>query len=280
MDNSTSTYPLNVIIFCKLFDINYKWVHGRNNMDLWNVELQIDGYIKNFNNIIKSSQTHGSFINLIAKDTDIILTARTMSDHEKIYAFEAGVTLTETPIALDAFIFIVNPNNQIESLTLSQVQDIYLKRITNWNEFGLDSLQIRPYVRNRDSGSQELMDSLVMKGLDYYENNFQYSPDYNIISSMIPTFERVSAYKDSICYSLYFFKEQMIRKVNFTKTISINGIFPSNETIVDNTYPFVSEVYVVIRSDTDRLSMTYKVYEWLQTEAGKKAISESGYVPN
>jgi len=25
--------------------------------------------------------------------------------------------------------------------------------------------------------------------------------------------------------------------------------------------------------------MTYKVYEWLQTEAGKMAINESGYIP-
>ena len=279
MDNSTSSYPLNVIIFCKLFDIDYKWVREKN-IDMWNVEPQISGKAKiRFNELIKNSQTHGSYINLITKDTDLILAARTMSPFEKNYANEAGITLTETPIALDAFIFIVNPDNLIESLTISQIQDIYLKNITNWNEFGLDPLEIRPYVRNRNSGSQELMDLLVMEGLDYY-NEFQYSSEYDIISSMVPTFERVSYDRNSICYSLYFFKEQMIRKENYTKTISVNGIFPNEETISNNTYPLVSEVYAVIRSDTDVNSMTYKVYEWLQTEAGREAIRESGYILN
>ena len=280
MDNSTSSYPLNVIIFCKLFDIDYKWVRGIDNTDMWNVEPQIgDKAKKKLNNLIKNSQTHGSFINLISKDTDLILAARTMSDHEKIYANEAGITLTETPIALDAFIFIVYPNNPVESLTISQIQDIYLKNITNWSEFGLSSLEIRPFVRNINSGSQELMDSLVMKDLDYY-GQFYSSPEYDIINSMVPTYERVSRDRNSICYSLYFFKEQMIRKENYTKTISIDGIHPNKETIANNTYPLVSEVYAVIRSDTDISSMTYKVYEWLQTEDGKNVIGESGYIPN
>ena len=278
MDNSTSSYPLNIIIFCKLFDIDYKWVN-EGNIDMWNVKPLISGNNKKkFDKLIKNSQTHGSFINLITKDTDLILAARTMSDHEKIFANEAGVTLIETPIALDAFIFIVNPDNLIESLTITQIQDIYLRNITNWNEFGLDSMEIRPYVRNRNSGSQELMDLLVMKYLDYYYQ-FQDSPEFYIIGSMVPTFERVSTERNSISYSLWFFKEHMIRKENFTKTISINGIFPNKETIVNNTYPLVSEVYAVIRSDTDKTSMTYKVYEWLQTEAGKMAINESGYIP-
>jgi phosphate transport system substrate-binding protein len=39
-------------------------------------------------------------------------------------------------------------------------------------------------------------------------------------------------------------------------------------------------VYVSIRSDLDRNTMAYKMYEWLQTQAGKEVIAESGYVPN
>ena len=50
-------------------------------------------------------------------------------------------------------------------------------------------------------------------------------------------------------------------------------------SIKNNTYPFVANVYVSIRSDLDKSSMTYKLYEWLQTESGKDVINESGYVP-
>jgi len=54
----------------------------------------------------------------------------------------------------------------------------------------------------------------------------------------------------------------------------------NRKTIKNKTYPFVANVYVSIRSDTDPNSMTYKLYEWLQSKSGKKVIEESGYVPN
>ena len=35
----------------------------------------------------------------------------------------------------------------------------------------------------------------------------------------------------------------------------------------------------MIRSDLDKSSMAYKLYELLQTEEAKQVITESGYVP-
>jgi len=277
MDNSTSTYPLNLIIACKLFDIDYVWKKS-NSTEIWYVEPQISGSLKKkFDKLIMSSQTHGSFINLITNDTDLILSARTMSGDEKIFVNEAGISLTETPFALDAFIFIVNPGNSIESLTIEQIQDIYKGEIINWDEVGGNPAPINPYVRNSNSGSQELMDSLVMKDLEYF-SDFPIS-DEVVIFSMSGAFEMVNADINSICYTVYYFKEYQVKRDGFTKTIAVNGIFPDSETIGNNSYPLTTEVFAVIRSDTNKSSMTYKVYEWLFTEAGKQAVSESGYVP-
>jgi phosphate transport system substrate-binding protein len=63
------------------------------------------------------------------------------------------------------------------------------------------------------------------------------------------------------------------------QTLAINGIEPSRQTIVDRTYPYVTEVYAVIRSDLSQNSLAYKLYEWLQSKDGKEAIKESGYIP-
>jgi phosphate transport system substrate-binding protein len=67
---------------------------------------------------------------------------------------------------------------------------------------------------------------------------------------------------------------------NAVKTIAVNGILPNQETISNRQYPFVAEVYAIIRSDLDKNSMAYKLYELLQTVAGKNVIAESGYIPN
>lgn len=99
----------------------------------------------------------------------MIFSARKMSTDEKTLAREAGVSLIETPIALDAFIFILNPNNPIGSLTTKQIQDIYTDKITNWNQLGDYNAEIKPYIREENSGSQELMELLVMKDIDISE---------------------------------------------------------------------------------------------------------------
>jgi len=66
---------------------------------------------------------------------------------------------------------------------------------------------------------------------------------------------------------------------DFLKTLAIDGIMPDKNSIKKQTYPFVAPVYVSIRSDLDKNSMAYKLYQWIQTKSGKKAIGESGYVP-
>ena len=270
VDGSTSAAPLNMIIACRLLGLEYKWVQNPYFHD-WSVQPQRS----ELSDIIKSSQTHHSIINLIDNNTDLVLSARIMSQDEENYAAAAGVSLVQTPIALDAFIFIINPRNfEVSSLTIQQIQQIYTGRITNWRTLGGNDAVINPYIRNANSGSQELMESLVMKDIPIIE----LPESQDILFTMSGAVDAVSNDEDGICYTLYYYKYQILRG-SYTKTIAINGIHPDIDTISNNTYPLVSPVYALIRTDLDKSSMAYKVYEWLQTEEGKQVISESGYVP-
>jgi phosphate transport system substrate-binding protein len=276
--SSTSAGPLNVLIACKSLGIRYKWEKSSHDGS-WNIEPILKGKEnkEKFQKLVRAPQTHYSFINLIDKKADIILSARKMSPDEKTYAEDNGVSLIETPIALDAFVFIVNPENPITTLTVKQIQDIYTKKITNWNEVGGNDMQIQPFVRNENSGSQELMESMVMK--DFGNLGWFPRSDEVVIQTMTGAIERVQYDINSICYTVYYFKEHILIGQK-TKTIAIEGIYPNAESINVNSYPLVAEVYAVIRSDLDKSSTAYKLYEFLQTEKGKKVISESGYLPN
>ncbi|MDR2574949.1 MAG: substrate-binding domain-containing protein [Treponema sp.] len=274
-DGSTSAYSLNVLIACKLLGIKHQWV--QDSYLGWNIEpvLKSKKNSQRFAELVKSSQTHNSFINLIDKKADIILSARKMSPSEKTYADAAGVSLIETPIALDAFIFIINPYNPLTSLTINQIQNIYTGKITNWNEVGGEAFPIQPYVRNRDSGSQEVMESLVMKDLDITE----FPVSWEVVHSMTGAFEAVKGDNNGICYTFYYYREYVLKELE-VKSLAIEGIYPNKESINNNTYPLATEVYAVILSDLDKSSTAYKLYEFLQTEKGKEVINESGYLPN
>ena len=281
IDGSTSTLPLNTVIACELMGLNHQWQettsHGTST---WSIEPQIGSSLrKKFDRVVKSSQTHNSYLNLIDKEVDIVLTARPMSPDEKKYAEDSGVNLIETPIAIDAFIFIINPSNPVNELTTEDIQDIYTGKVASWEKFSSEwqPTEISPYIRNQNSGSQELMDLLVMEGLEYYTQLPIY--EEKLAFTMQGLLDAIARNPFAIGYTVYYYNENIIRPGNKLKTIGIDGVYPNKQTISDLSYPYATEVYAVIRSDTDESSMAYKVYEWMQTEAGRQAISKSGYIP-
>jgi len=277
VDGSTSTYSLSQLIACKLLDIPYYWSEPYPPIE-WALQAE---YYKlseqdrlSIEGRILRSQTHGAFLNLIDGGADIILNHRTMSPDEKAYADAAGVTLIETPIALDAFVFIVNKSNPVKTLTVNQIQKIYTGEITNWSELGGNNADIQVFTRPRNSGSEEVLRTLVMDGLE--PADFPAAP----IVSMFGVFPEMAGQEDAICYTFNAFKE---REAQFPDSevprISINGIFPSETTVADNSYPFIIEVYAAIRSDLNRNSTAYKLYEWLQTDNVNPLLAECGFIP-
>ena len=155
------------------------------------------------------------------------------------------------------------------------MQDIYTGKIRNWNEVGGSNNTINPYVRNANSGSQELMESLVMKDKEIV----QWPEDYETeIPSMAQVFSTIRSDVYGLGYTVYYYKEYIVRD-DIVKSLSINGIYPDKKTIATKSYPLVAEVYAVIRADIDKTSMAYKLYELLQTKASHKIIEDSGLTP-
>jgi len=273
MDGSTSTRHLNTIVACKLLGIDYGWMTL---VTEWFVQPrpyteQLSDF---FNNRILLSQTHGAFTNLIDGNADIILTHRTISPDEKVYAKEKVVALVEKSIALDAFVFVVNKDNPIKSLTVEQVQKIYTGEITNWKQVGGNDANIKVFTRPRNSGSEEVMKSLVMNNLEMAD-----FPESQI-GVMAWVFDEVINDINAICYTFNNYKDVLARKPDSeVPKIAINGIFPNEETVKSGTYPFIAEVHVAIRSDLNHNSMAYKLFEWLQSVDANPIILECGFIP-
>ena len=275
-DGSTSTYSFSQLIACKFLDIPYYWSTPYPPTE-WALRYSYNDlpeqHRRFFADKVLRSQTHGAFLNLIDGNADIILNHRTMSPDEKAYADAAGVTLIETPIALDAFDFIVNKYNPVRTLTADQIQKIYTEEITNWSELGGKNTDIQVFTRPRNSGSEEVFRTLVMDGIE--PADFPAAP----ISSMMGVFPEVRSYEDAICYTFHAYKEIEAQfPDNEVPKIAINDIFPTENTIADGSYPFIIEVYVAIRSDLDRNSMAYKLYEWLQTDNVNPLLTECGFI--
>ena len=98
--------------------------------------------------------------------------------------------------------------------------------------------------------------------------------------SMMSPYLSLEAAPYGIAYSPYYYYLYMSDSTSKVKAISINGVPPTKEHIRDKSYPYVSSVVAVIRSDTPVDSYARKVFDYLTTPDGKKIIEASGYVAN
>lgn len=276
VDGSTSTEPLQVLIACKLFDIDYAWVYT----SFWykytyrlmpSCENKPD-ICKFISDRIYHQGTHSSFVNLIYKNADLILVARTASIDEKDLADSLGIELIETPIALDAFVFLNHSHNPVSSLTTKEIQDIYTGKTEHWSDVGGTNTKIIPYRRNANSGSQELMENLVMGDLDMLD-----LPDM-IIYGMMGLIIAIEYDKEGLGYSVNYYTQYMVRS-DSVKRLIIDGVYPDYNSIRNREYGYTTNVYVAIRKDLEPTSKAYQLYELLSKTSGQAVIKESGYIP-
>ncbi len=269
IDGSTSAAPLGAKIFCAMMEVTCNWVEffdGNRYLmpDLTDYESEFPGF--------GHSGTHSAYLNLIDGNADMILVARSPSQEEFELAEFSGVTFDIRPVALDAFVFMVNENSPIQGLFMDEIRAIYSGEITDWQQVGGPSGQINPYQRNDQSGSQQLMRSLMMKGSPMVN-----APDL-VLLKMIAPFYAISEDHQGIGYSVFYYEENMAPN-EYIKLIAVDGVQPTLGSIRNKEYPLTTEVYSVLRSDSSPSSLAVHLRDWLLTPEGQELVAQSGYAP-
>ncbi len=188
--------------------------------------------------------------------TDILFCAAP-SEEQKAYAEEQNVELIYIPVGLEGFVFFVNKNNPVDSLTTDQIRDIYGGVYTNWKELGGTNRTINPVTRLSGSGSQSAMDAFMK--------------DSEIAPKSI--FAITGA---SIGFSFRYYMEGLVGNDN-VKMLSLNGVYPNSENIRNRTYPITTQFYAIYRADNDNPNIPVLI-DWLLSDEGQNLIEKSGYV--
>lgn len=186
-----------------------------------------------------------------------------------------GRPLEQKAVGRDALVFIVNEDNPVQSLTQQQLKDIYAGRITNWKEVGGADLEIVPFQRGENSGSQTLFQKLLIQGGDLMDAPTELAP-----AEMGGLVDSIASYNNSanaIGFSVYYYIDQMYSQPGL-RLLAVDGVAPSNDTIANQSYPLCNDFYAAIRQDSAADSPERKVYAWLSTEAGYQCIEKAGYV--
>jgi len=224
--------------------------------------------------LVQFSRTTQSYRNLMAGEADLLLAAEPAP--EVLAELEAGGKWTLTPFATDALVFVVNTDNPVDNLTMEQVQKIYTGEITNWSQVGGLDMEIVPFQRNAEAGSQTMFEKLVMAGLPLMEPPRQWTSD-----SMSGLLESVRSYDNSpsaIGYTVYYYANDM-EMAKGLKVLSIDDVSPSADAIRGGEYPFLNPYFVAIPTDAPAGSATRALYDWVLGAQGQALAAAEGYVP-
>jgi phosphate transport system substrate-binding protein len=206
-------------------------------------------------------------------------------------------------IAVDAVALIVNKNNPVGQLTMSEIQDILLGKITNWNQLaGNDTTKIKLVFDNAGSSTVSYMrNKFLPEGRMISENPNAFGQKNNA-----QVFDIVKKDKDALGIisvswlgdNLQATKVPMDKKLeslqNETDTIpnnltteinilkvrkddEITGYKPYQAYINSGEYPLFRKVYMI--STGSNSTVAHSFYTFVTGFVGQKIISLTGVMP-
>jgi len=260
IDGSTSTYPYTRALYGALFD-------NPTRHPLYPAS---------------HSKSHASYERLIAGEADVLFAATKPSEELRKLAMESGVELECIPIAYDAMVFFTNSANDVQGLTSRQIRDIYVNNAyTNWSELGGKDAALIPYCRNRDSGSQALMEQFFLDGADIHPGIRQETTSLSMASILTDVERACQAINDpcyGLGYSIYYYYEtarMILLGDDALKLLTIDGVMPSDETIADGSYPLAGFNYLVLRADAPVCAR--KLAQFMVSRAGQNVVVNAGF---
>jgi phosphate transport system substrate-binding protein len=175
----------------------------------------------------------------------------------------------QVPVAWDALAVIVNPANPVQSITMAQLQGIYLGKIKNWKELGGPNAPIELYIRRgKISGVGRTLRALVFANYD------QEFPGAKYIEKSTGPLEK-GIEENPLAIGTTGISSAKRRKV---KILSLNGKYPSYDNIKNGDYILYRPLYLV----TKGIGADQKVKDFITfalSREGRDVIRRAGSVP-
>jgi phosphate transport system substrate-binding protein len=204
-----------------------------------------------------------------AKTVDIGMSSREVTAAEKA----KYPSFVVTSVAQDGIAVVVNPVNTIQYITLDQVKNIYLGRITKWSEItGADvpgtNNQIVVIGRDSASGTRTYFDETVLLKATPTKKMLEKNSNGAVLQTVAQT-------PGSIGYISIGFVSRDVRALPIW--YNAGKIVPASlENVKTKTYPVSRDLYVITNGQPTGLTGDFIRY--ILSPEGQKIVSDEGYV--
>ena len=204
-----------------------------------------------------------------AKTVDIGMSSREVTAAEKA----KYPSFVVTPVAQDGIAIVVNPANTIPYITLDQVKNIYLGKITKWSEIaGADvpgtNNQIVIIGRDSASGTRTYFDETVLLKATPTNKMLEKNSNGAVLQTVAQT-------PGSVGYISIGFVSKDVKALPIW--YNANKIIPASlDNVKTRTYPVSRNLYVITNGQPSGLAGDFIKY--VLSPEGQKIVADEGYV--
>ena len=201
---------------------------------------------------------------LIDGSTDIANASRFIKDKEVKMAVEKDIFPVPFAVAYDSIIPVVHPSNPLANLSVEQLKDIYMGKVTNFKEVGGPDLNIVVVSRDTSSGTYETWEEKVLK-------KERVTPRAQVMASNGAVAQAVSGNKHAIGYiGIGYLNKDL-------KAMTVNGIEGTEKTTLDGSYPVSRALYMFTNGWPKGKTLDFINFV-LNPKLGQNEVADSGYV--
>ncbi|MCL2687422.1 MAG: phosphate ABC transporter substrate-binding protein [Methanobrevibacter sp.] len=187
---------------------------------------------------------------------DIGLSSKLLSNDEK-------KDITEVEIGKEGIVIAVSNQNNITDLSIDEIRDIFNGKITNWKDVGGKSETIHVITREEGSGTRSSFESIVM-------GNTKIMNTAIVQSSTEAVKQSVASDPGAIGFVSFAHISDDV------KTVSVNGVFPTEETITNGEYSIQRPFLFLIKDVNDNVKL---FLDWVKSPAGTEIIKKEKIIP-
>ncbi|WOD39090.1 PstS family phosphate ABC transporter substrate-binding protein [Nodosilinea sp. E11] len=223
------------------------------------------------------SGTGGGFRKFCNDELDVTGASRPIKSAEVEACKAAGVEYMEVPIAFDALTVVINPRNTwAANLTVEQLKKIWEPaaegRITRWNQVdpSWPNQPINLFGPGTDSGTFDYFTEVIVGEAASSRADFTASEDDNILVL------GVSRDVNALGYFGYAYYEE---NRDTLKAAAVNGVLPSDETLLDGTYaPLSRPIFFYVKKSSFENKPQVRAFVEFMLENAGELVPETGYV--
>lgn len=178
---------------------------------------------------------------------------------------EEAEGITQHKVAIDVIAMVVREDNSVDDLTQAQLRDIYLGRLTNWQEVGGADQPILVVVRGKNSGTRGAFDKIVLGGEAPAAPNLQEAVTAGDMAATV--LKNVGA----IGYVGFGNVEPGL------KLLSIDAVAPSRAAAQDGAYQLVRPLLFLTGPLSQGLAQDF--IDFALSADGQETVEAFGWIP-